>query len=240
MADYTIYIDEAGDLGANRGTQWFVLSAVIVEKCNEEPLRHEIEAIKHKLNLQTIHFRTIKDFQKRCYIVDSLARHPFTIVNVLFDTTKYDLKRMPNNLVAYNYLCRFLLERVSWYLRDIDKTGDIVLSSRGTSRDSELIEYINRIVCGAGNRVEAVFDKTMARTASSWDMLQLADVCATSMYYAYEVGRFGFAMPCFSHRFAKHFYQRDRKLLKYGIKFFDNDMNPDANFTKQHKICTKA
>lgn len=28
----TVYIDEAGDLGCNRGTQWFVLSAVIVDK----------------------------------------------------------------------------------------------------------------------------------------------------------------------------------------------------------------
>lgn len=26
----TVYIDEAGDLGINRGTQWFILSAVIV------------------------------------------------------------------------------------------------------------------------------------------------------------------------------------------------------------------
>lgn len=32
MSDCTVYIDEAGDLGYQRGTRWFVLSAVIVEK----------------------------------------------------------------------------------------------------------------------------------------------------------------------------------------------------------------
>ena len=240
MADCTIYIDEAGDLGANRGTQWFVLSAVIIDNSNEKLLRREIDTIKHKLNCQTIHFRNIKDFQKRCYIVDLLARHQFTIVNILFDTTKYDLRLMPNNLVAYNYLCRFLLERVSWYLRDENKTGDIVLSSRGTSRDGELIDYIERITQGAGNTVEDVFCKITAKTAATWDMLQLADVCATSMFYAYEIGYLGFAAPCYSYRLVKHMYRYRGQVLKYGIKFFKDDMQPDASLMKQYKICSKT
>lgn len=29
MGDYTVYIDEAGDLGIGKGTRWFVLSAVL-------------------------------------------------------------------------------------------------------------------------------------------------------------------------------------------------------------------
>ena len=36
MGDYTVYIDESGDLGINRGTQWFVLSAVVVEKSEKK------------------------------------------------------------------------------------------------------------------------------------------------------------------------------------------------------------
>ena len=39
MSECTVYIDEAGDLGIGRGTQWFVLSAVIVEKSNEPQIR---------------------------------------------------------------------------------------------------------------------------------------------------------------------------------------------------------
>ena len=32
----TVYIDEAGDLGIGRGTQWFVITAVIVPKESEK------------------------------------------------------------------------------------------------------------------------------------------------------------------------------------------------------------
>lgn len=34
-ANCTIYIDEAGDLGVGKGTQWFVLTAVIINKSSE-------------------------------------------------------------------------------------------------------------------------------------------------------------------------------------------------------------
>ena len=42
MSDYTVYIDEAGDLGIGRGTRWFVLSAVIVAKEDESAIREKM------------------------------------------------------------------------------------------------------------------------------------------------------------------------------------------------------
>lgn len=30
----TVYIDESGDLGINKGTQWFIISGAIISKCN--------------------------------------------------------------------------------------------------------------------------------------------------------------------------------------------------------------
>ncbi len=38
-ATCTVYIDEAGDLGINRGTQWFILSALVVNKSDEFSIR---------------------------------------------------------------------------------------------------------------------------------------------------------------------------------------------------------
>ena len=49
MSNYTVYIDEAGDLGINRGTKWFVLTAVIVAKEAEPKIRAKIRQIKSKL-----------------------------------------------------------------------------------------------------------------------------------------------------------------------------------------------
>lgn len=64
-ADYTVYIDEAGDLGLNRGTRWFVLSAVIVKKENEKSIRQVIEKLKSALNCKEIHFSKLRHFEKR-------------------------------------------------------------------------------------------------------------------------------------------------------------------------------
>ena len=51
----TVYIDEAGDLGINTGTQWFVLSAVIVDKDDEPNIRAKMAQIRNRLNLNEIH-----------------------------------------------------------------------------------------------------------------------------------------------------------------------------------------
>lgn len=44
----TIYIDEAGDLGIGRGTQWFVLTAVIVNNSSEPALRNIFKNLKKR------------------------------------------------------------------------------------------------------------------------------------------------------------------------------------------------
>lgn len=236
----TVYIDEAGDLGANRGTQWFVLTAVVVDKATESEIRNVLKTIKARLNLQNIHFRNIKDFQRRCFVVDSIATQSFTIFSVLFDTNQFDRNLMPNDKIAYNFLCRYLIERVSWFLRDTHRIGNIVLSSRGTSRDSELVDYIqNKLISFPDNQIFDVFGGVAAKPASSWDMLQLADICATSMFYAYEISGYGFTTPCYSYRLLNHMYKHQNDLLKYGIKFFKDSMQPTKSFLNAHKICTK-
>ncbi len=82
-----------------------------------------------------------------------------------------------------------------------NRIADVVLSSRGTSRDGELIKYIQEKLFPypLNNINQAVFEKITAKTAPSWDMLQLADVCATTIFSAYEANGYGFRSPCFSY-----------------------------------------
>ena len=35
----TVYIDESGDLGINKGTQWFIISGAIISNANAGRLR---------------------------------------------------------------------------------------------------------------------------------------------------------------------------------------------------------
>lgn len=241
MSEYTVYIDEAGDLGIGRGTRWFVLTGVIVKKESEEQIRAKIASIKRRLNINEIHLRKIPDFAKRGLIVRELKDQDFIYMNILVDTSKFDRNKIPNPIIAYNYVCKYLLQRVSWFLRDVGKTGDIVLSARGTSRDGELIQYIKeKLLPYPNNSIESsVFNEISAKTAAKWDMLQLADVCATTMFLTYEVNGFGFCMPCFSLALSDHLYRKHGKLDSYGIKFFTPEMKPDKEELKKLRICAK-
>ena len=134
-----------------------------------------------------------------------------------------------------------LLERVSWFMRDTNRFGNIVLSARGTSRDGELIQYIqDKLIPFPGNQIESsVFNKISAKSAASWDMLQLADVCATTMFLTYEINGWGFRTPCFSKTLQPHIYARNGKLESYGLKYFDSNMKPLHSDLTQSWVCIK-
>ena len=239
----TVYIDEAGDLGINRGTKWFVLSAVIVDKSAEPSIRNKISQIRTRLNVNEIHLRNTKDYNKRAFIVRELNSEEFTYMSVLVDTSKFDINKIPTSIIEYNYVCKYLLQRVSWYLEQTSRVGDIVLSARGTSRDGELIQYITeKLLPYPNNSINAsVFNKISAKTAATWDLLQLADVCATTMFLTYEINGYGFCTPCFSMAMQDHLYRNPNtnKVDSYGIKFFTSDMKPNISDLRQHRVCAK-
>ena len=82
MSDYTVYIDEAGDLGINRGTRWFVLTGVLVKKADEAAIRKKMDEIKTRINVKEIHLRKITDFYKRGFIVRELSDQDFIYMNI--------------------------------------------------------------------------------------------------------------------------------------------------------------
>ena len=237
-----VYIDESGDLGASKGTRWFVISAVIVDKDEEKNIRAIMQKIKNTLNINSIHIKEIKDYYKRAYIVRELNQSKFTYVNIIFDTNKFDRSKIPNACIAYNYICKCLLKQVSTFLNKTNRIGNIILSSRGTSRDKELIDYIkDKLLPYNGNGISAkAFNKVTAKTAGSWDLLQLADVCATTMFHAHEKLHYGFSTPCFSYMLSEHLYSKDDKVDNYGIKYFNSSMKPKDDELKCSKPCFMA
>lgn len=241
MSNCTVYIDESGDLGVGRGTRWFVLSAVAVDKQDESQIRATLCRIKSRLNVNSIHLRKISDYYRRAFIIREISNENFTYFNVIADTKNFDRTKISSPEVAYNYLCRMLLERVSWFLRDTGRTADVVLSARGTKRDGELISYIkDKLLPYPGNQIAPnTIEKICAKQASQWDLLQLADICATSMFLAYEVNTWGFCVPCFSRVLESHLYTYNGKIDSYGIKYFTSDMKPCVNELRDCWICTK-
>jgi len=241
LSDCTVYIDEAGDLGIKTGTKWFVLSAVVVDKADEPKIRAKLNSIRTRLKASQIHLNKINNFHKRAFIVHELSQENFTYMNILVDTTKFDISKIPNTAVAYNFVCKYLLQRVSWFIESSKKTCDVILSGRGTSMDADLVTYIkDKLLPYSHNQINSsVFNKISAKSAGSWDLLQLADVCATTTFLAYETNEYGFSTPCYFAVMRDHLYSRDGKIDRYGIKFFTEDMRPDITELNKTRICTK-
>lgn len=241
MTNYSVYIDESGDLGINKGTHWFVISAVVVKKEDEKAIRAKMDEIKTKLNIHQIHFKEIREFMKRAYIVRELNQTDFTYMNVIVDTTKFDNKKIPNSLIAYNYACKYLLQRVTWLLHELGERADVVLSARGTARDGELIAYINdKLLPYPDNTFKGeTINNVEAKSAATWDLLQLADVCATTTLLNYEENQLGFCVPCFATALSSHLFNHNGKIDSYGIKFFQSEMKPDEKEINGKIICAK-
>lgn len=84
-----------------------------------------------------------------------------------------------------------------------------------------------------------MFLSVKAKQSSQWDLLQLADVCATSMFLSHEVNAFDFCIPCYASALSNHLYSRNGSVLKYGLKYFKDDMKPKTTEIKQKWICNK-
>ena len=56
----TVYIDESGDLGINKGTQWFIISGAIISKEDENNCLKTFRSIQNQLNIKKIHLREIR------------------------------------------------------------------------------------------------------------------------------------------------------------------------------------
>lgn len=231
-----VYIDESGDLGIGKGTRWFVITAVIAEKDKEKELRSIIKGIKNQLNIQTIHFREIREFNKKLYIVSQLKDAPFTIVNVIVDTSLLELS---NGIKTYNFMSKILLERVSWYLRDHQMVANVVFSSRNSKRDNELTNYLNtKVINYEWNEIaEGTIVSVTSKKMENVDMLQLADICAASFYKSHETDRFGFVYPCYMNNLKTHLYSYNGQVNKYGIKYYREKMRPDESFFLDKEPC---
>lgn len=238
---YTIYIDEAGDLGIGRGSRWFILTGVIVNNSKETELLNLVRAVKTDFGLKEIHFNKITGFYKEMAIVSRLSEGNYLTVNVVVDTQQITITPTYGGDIyslTYNTACRYLLERYSWFLRSKGAVGTVVLSSRGSSRDGDLISYIkSKLIPNSSNSVSSRITSVSAFPAKSRNLLQLADVCASSIYHAYEPNKYGQICPCFASQLSKHLVTYNGSLMGYGLKYYAVCMKPPIEYFKSMSIC---
>lgn len=245
-SSFVAYIDEAGDDGFkflpnNAGsTRWLILTAVV---CRRENAGFPVEALKAaKATLgvdskKPFHFQPMKH-EHRNVLLHNIAGKPFRTISVLSYKPHISSPErfQANKDMLYRYLSRLLIERLSWFCRDMHKatrTGDgkveLIFSNRSSMSYKDLSDYINQLMIkdANGDQVKIhwpAFDSKLVRSVPHENLagLQVADAVATSYYYGVNLSRFGINDHSYMNQLRGHAYSHQGRFLGYGVKFLSD------------------
>lgn len=214
MQIYNAYIDESGDEGINRGSDWFILTAVIVKKENDLALSKRIDEIKQNLELNVksqLHWNSIKGFPNKKMIIETFAKEKFMIINIIINTT--ELKTIPSKKV-YNYYCGYLFERLTWFLGKDDKIN-INISSRGNLNKTDLLDYLKNKTTTHTIDFSKINEVKIYPNAQK-KLLQMADCCCSALGQALKYN--DSTHRIYVTTLADKLYRKNKSVNGYGIK----------------------
>lgn len=208
---------KVGDEGINRGSRWFILTAIIVRKDLETNLLQKMKFITKSLNFKTIHWNRVHQYSKRKFIIDNLCNENFKIIHVMIDTYKMGKSKSER---IYPYFLGFLLERVSKFVISNNAKANIYISSRNNKQSNEdIVEYIESDRSSNDVRKDNINYIKFVPNANMI-LLQLADICCSSLYNA--LTKNDTKSWYYIIRLKEKIYSRNNKILGYGFKAFPN------------------
>lgn len=243
---HVAYIDEAGDegFGKLRGktghgqSQWLLLGAAIVRSTNDKQLPTWRNNILDRFPLsQTsdLHFRNLKHEQK-IVVCQEITKLPIRVC-IVFSKKKtipgskwVDQFKRPGYL--YNYLTRWLLERISTFCvidsnkQDIDYTRiKVVFSRRGGTNYQAMKEYMilmrdGREIIRPSRSIDwNSFDPAdiVVENHSKWAGLQFADSTTSAHFAAVEPNIYQNTEPRYAEILRPNILRINGKGLNAGI-----------------------
>ncbi|WP_372570777.1 DUF3800 domain-containing protein [Ruegeria jejuensis] len=247
LEEYFVYIDEAGDEGfgklrnSSSGGQssWLLLGGIVVSKENDRLLpqwRNEIMDQFPQKRRRDLHFHKLKHEQK-VLASRTLANKPFGACVIAsykptllqLDDQKLSVFKQKGHL--YNYLVRFLLERVSTACaQKSQKTGtackvNVTFSKRGGTdyevmrdylflmRDGrEVVRPVRSIDWSVLNPEDVKVEDHANRAG-----LQIADVATSAVYSALEPNLYGDTEPRYANFLRPRFLKQNKRILNCGV-----------------------
>lgn len=247
--NFTAYIDEAGDEGisklrdkqngvANGQSRWLILGGILVSDETDKglpKLRDDIVALFQNKKSRDLHFRELKHEQKVA-AVDAVAEARLGVSCVcsckstLLDGGKFEaLYQQKGHL--YNYLTRFLLERLTTAVArqgaklDVAAKLKVVFSRRMNTDYHAMREYLTLLRDGK-EKIQpvrsidwSVFspDDIRVENHSKWAGLQIADVATSAMFNALEPNFYGKYEPRYALTLAKRMLSANKSVHNCGL-----------------------
>ena len=230
--EYNVYIDESGDEGINKGSKYFILTAIIVDKEKDLEMAKKVDTIKENLEMNIksqLHWKLLKGCPNKEMIMKIVSNLDITIINVIVDTKC--IQFIPSNNI-YNFFSGYLYERICWYMNEHNGLANIIISSRGNLSKKQLSDYLN-------SKNHKKFNIEVSRIKSikiipneRRRLLQLADCCCSALFQALKYNN----DIHFNYVFIKRekIYCKYNNYLSYGLKLVPSN----SKAVELHKLIT--
>lgn len=252
---FIAYVDEAGDEGLSgkyrqpgRGggaSHWLTLGATVWRQSRDlDALRWAksiIAQLPQQRRSKPLHFMDLMH-EQRVMAISTLAGEPFRCICVLAYKPIIPNGTYTKKSQLYHYLCRYLIERISWLCRDLrpdvpegDGRVKIVFSRKRSMDYEDYREYmlLLRAMDDPDIRIHwpvIDIDGIEAADHGSRFGLQIADLVTSGITTALEPDFYGNVEPRFARMLKPHVYCRNKNYLSYGAKLVPGadklDLNP--------------
>lgn len=227
MNEYNVYIDESGDEGINRGSKYFILTAILINKKYDLEMSKIVDQIKTNIEIDIknqLHWKLIKGYPNKLMIMTTVNAMKLHIINIVIDTTKI---KFISSSDIYNHFSGYLFERICWFVRDKNAVANINISSRGNLEKQKLIDFLK-----SSNKKFSIdylrINKIKIYPNSQKKLLQLADCCCSALGQALKYNND-------KHRryisyLKPKFYSNNTKYLGYGLKYVPGNTKYSIEF----------
>lgn len=213
-------------------SHWLTLSASVWRFGRDLEATEWVREIKarfpHGGQARVLHCQDLSH-QQRVMAAQILADKPFRSLCVMAHKPSLDPAVFTGKNQLYFYLCRYLIERLSWLCRDSRhgvREGDgrvkIVFSRRGKLSYDQFKEYLERLKADPSVTVNwgvVDIEGIEARDHSTRAGLQISDIVATCMTAGLEQDIYGNCEARYAEMLKPLMYRRKGNFLSYGVKF---------------------
>lgn len=235
--EFNVYIDEAGDEGFTIkegrwvSSRWFILGALVVRKTNDLTVSRSLDEIKRTLGWRPnspLHFTKLSHDQKKLVISVIKRTGLIRCCYVAIDKQAFDqptiLKTAKGFL--YNYCTRYLLERVTWLVKEQNGMAHLIFEHRASTKYDQLESYIQRLVNDSRTQIKpGVISSIKTLNKNQSKNLQIADTIVGSLFNALEKNRYSMVEPAYILELRPLVYNKNKNYHSYGLKFFPHQSN---------------
>ncbi len=242
---FIAYLDEAGDEGLTGkyrepgshggASHWLTLGATVWRLSIDLDAVGWARSIIAKLPSQPrrkpLHFMDLTHPQK-VMAVQELCGKPFRAITVIANKPVIPDGIYTQKNQLYQYLCRYLVERISWLCRDLrphvpegDGRVKIVFSRRRTMDYDDFQSYLRLLWDNSGPDVRIHWpvidiDGIEAEDHGSRYGLQIADLVTSGLTAALEPDFYGNVEARYARLLRPNVYCRNKNFMSYGAKLF--------------------